>query len=314
MARALEKLGVHGHGDGSDESDGGDNDGDDFDDDEVAFGMVTKKGAKPKKKNTGPSEQRPAAAPTQRHGTIDEEDGEEDEEEDGDDADDETRSTAAATTISTLSSGLPAADAGAARGDRKGKTARRIEKERQAEREQRASQLKARIELEQARLLKTDASTAAAASAETAPQPASAPAPAAAAAPSAATATATATAAAAGAGQKCNTCGGCFADATAYRAHFRSEWHRCVCLCPRSLPLSPHMTTPHRCLVRSQAQPAAQAQRPGADPVRGGVCRHLPRGARPRRRPGTDVTHVPPPRSSAHPSACSLVSEDRYST
>lgn len=27
-------------------------------------------------------------------------------------------------------------------------------------------------------------------------------------------------------GQKCNTCGGSFTDATAYRNHFRSEWHR----------------------------------------------------------------------------------------
>ena len=27
-------------------------------------------------------------------------------------------------------------------------------------------------------------------------------------------------------GQKCNTCGGSFADAAAYRNHFRSEWHR----------------------------------------------------------------------------------------
>ena len=27
-------------------------------------------------------------------------------------------------------------------------------------------------------------------------------------------------------GQKCNTCGGSFPDASAYRAHFKSEWHR----------------------------------------------------------------------------------------
>ena len=27
--------------------------------------------------------------------------------------------------------------------------------------------------------------------------------------------------------QKCNTCGGSFADSSAYRTHFKSEWHRC---------------------------------------------------------------------------------------
>ena len=99
---------------------------------------------------------------------------------------------------------------------------KRIEKEKQSERDQRAVQLKERVELEHARLNKTTSTTV-----TTDEVPVTVTAGVATVATGGTTAPAVSTAASSGGGgQKCNTCGGSFPDATAYRAHFRSEWHR----------------------------------------------------------------------------------------
>ena len=97
-----------------------------------------------------------------------------------------------------------------------------MEKEKQSERDQRAVQLKERVELEHARLTKT---TPAVVATDVLPVTVAVGVEGVA-AEGTTTSAASTTAATAAGSQKCNTCGGSFPDATAYRAHFRSEWHR----------------------------------------------------------------------------------------
>mmetsp|Transcript_19499 Transcript_19499/g.18829 ORF Transcript_19499/g.18829 Transcript_19499/m.18829 type:complete len:589 (+) Transcript_19499:127-1893(+) len=84
-------------------------------------------------------------------------------------------------------------------GNRKGKYTKRMEKEKQTERELKAVDMKRRIDLEQVRVVnnKVDGDPVAV----------------------------EVGGGTTGGGLKCNTCGGSF-DAVAYRSHFRSEWHR----------------------------------------------------------------------------------------
>ena len=193
------------------ESDG--SDGDDHSSDggsEMVYGMV-KKGGKAKKKKDKAGERQQVVSLTREIGV----DAGSDDDDDDTDADTEvTMTMSAASTISVAPTGP--------NGSRKGKKTKRIEKEKQSEREMRAAQLKDRLTLEQTRSREIEAAKRdpSEGSTTTSNPPPSTSTP-----PSASTTAAPAATGGAG-GQKCNTCGGCFPDAAAYRSHFKSEWHR----------------------------------------------------------------------------------------
>jgi hypothetical protein len=164
----------------------------------MVYGMVKKGGKTKKKKDKGGDRPQPEVPQEPNATDSDDEDGDVDTE--------ATVTMSAASSISFTPAGPS--------GPRKGKTTKRIEKEKQIEREQRAAQLKDRLTLEQARSREIEAAKVAPSEGtqDGASQPAATPA-------------APASAAGVG-GQKCNTCGGSFPDAAAYRSHFKSEWHR----------------------------------------------------------------------------------------
>jgi len=165
-----------------------DDDSNGEEEDETVFGIVKKnKKAKKKKKNTDNDK---------NDNKINQgnELNNEDDDDDDDDADDKADN----------------------KSSKRSKKAKRLEKEAKKEREIKESKLKERLENEKAKReattsnsVSTDVSSSSLSSNIT----------------QATTITATATATTSSS-SKCNTCGGSFPDATSYRAHFKSEWHR----------------------------------------------------------------------------------------
>lgn len=167
--------------------------GEDEEEEEEVIGIV-KRGRKQKNKGKKASAPRLPARIEEEEEECDEE-GEEDDS-DEDDEGEERLSTFAAMQLSV--GGGSGGGGGKAKSEpKKGKKSKRLEKEARTEQESRLQAIKTRME--------HDAAKAQAASEAAIPEAASA---------------------AGGKAQTCTTCKAPFADSTAYRNHFKSEWHR----------------------------------------------------------------------------------------
>ena len=104
-------------------------------------------------------------------------------------------------------------------GEKKGKLAKRLEREELMQQQKKALKLKARNiqQQQQQQQQQVDDAVPAAAANNVALSPA---------VPASAAADASAVALGGATPSKCNTCGGFFPDKDAFRAHFKSEWHR----------------------------------------------------------------------------------------
>jgi ribosome maturation protein SDO1 len=155
----------------------------------------------------------------------------------GDYEDTASQADTVATTPSTVSVSSEVCG-GKIKGNKKGKMAKRLEKEQRKEREQKAQKLKERLQVEEDRRARHEQETALAKASDCGVHPsgsimngragevveAGRPMGSIQSGPGAGTSAAAA--AADGKAKSCNTCGGSFPDANAYRTHFRSEWHR----------------------------------------------------------------------------------------
>jgi hypothetical protein len=104
---------------------------------------------------------------------------------------------------------------------KKSKKAKRLEKEAKKEREIKESKLKERLENEKAKreaTISNNVSTTSSTDVSSSSSSSSSS--------YITQATTTTTTTTTLSSSKCNTCGGSFPDATSYRAHFKSEWHR----------------------------------------------------------------------------------------
>ena len=107
------------------------------------------------------------------------------------------------------------------KGSKKSKKAKRLEKEAKKEREIKESKLKERLENEKAKreaTISNNVSTTSSTDVSSSSSSSSSS--------YITQATTTTTTTTTLSSSKCNTCGGSFPDATSYRAHFKSEWHR----------------------------------------------------------------------------------------